>query len=157
MIVRRTWLVLALGAVLGLAVQGADKPDFTGSWKLNVSKSELGQMPPPDKYELKVDHKEPEVKTETTMVGQMGEWKMSAVYKTDGTETVNKMGPNDSKSTAKWDGKILNIATKASWDGNAMEILGKWSLSEDGKSLSMEQTMRSDQGEFTFKWVMDKQ
>lgn len=155
---RRVWLVAFLVVfVCGSAALAADHPDFTGSWKVNVAKSDLGQMPPPDKYEMKVDHKDPDLKTETLMVGQMGEWKMEAVYKTDGTETTNKMGPNESKSTAKWDGKALNIVTKASFDGNSMQILGKWSLSDDGKLLTMEQTIRGDQGDFTMKWVMDKQ
>jgi hypothetical protein len=106
---------------------------------------------------MKVEHKEPDLKAETLMAGQMGEWKMEASYKTDGTETVNKMGPSDSKSTAKWEGKALVIVTKASWEGNAMEITGKWSLSEDGKTLTMDQKIRGDQGEFLMTWVMEKQ
>jgi hypothetical protein len=146
-----------LTSLFAVAVQGAGVPDFSGAWKMNASKSDLGQMPAPEKYELKVEHKEPEIKAETVMVGQMGEWKTTAVYQTNGTETVNKMGPNDSKSTAKWEGNVLKVVTKTSWEGNAMEIQGKWSLSEDGKTLTMEQTIRGDQGEFAMKWVLDKQ
>ena len=96
---RRAWAGLALSFCLSMAAMSAAKPDFSGEWKMNMTKSDLGQMPMPDKYEMKVEHKEPEVKTTTVQAGQMGERTTEAVYKTDGTETTNRMGPNESKST----------------------------------------------------------
>lgn len=157
MLNRRFWVPLALMAAMSLVAQGADKPDFSGNWKLNTSKSDLGQMPVPDKYEMKIDHKDPDMKTVTVSVGQMGERTTEATYKTDGTETTNRMGPNESKSVAKWEGNILGIVTKASFQGNDFEINSKWSLSADGKTLTQDQTMKGSQGEFTFKRVLDKQ
>jgi hypothetical protein len=154
---RRFWLALALSASLSLIAQAADKPDFSGNWKMNAAKSDLGQMPVPDKWEMKVEHKEPDVKTTTVTVGQMGERTTEAAYKTDGTETTNRMGPNDSKSVAKWEGNVLSIITKASFQGNPFEMHSKWSLSADGKTLTMDQTMKSDRGEFALKRVLDKQ
>lgn len=150
-------ITLALLAALALCAAGADTPDFSGTWKMNMAKSDLGQMPVPDKYEMTVTHKEPEVKAVTVTVGQMGERKSEAVYKTDGTETTNRMGQNETKSTAKWAGKVLNITTKGSFQGNAMEIQTKWSLSDDAKVLTIDQTFKSDMGEFATKRVLDKQ
>jgi hypothetical protein len=155
---RRIWALIALSLCFALAALAADKPDFTGNWKLNVSKSDLGQMPAPDKWEMKVEHKEPALKSVTTSVGQMGERVMEANYKTDGTETTNKgFGNSETKSTAKWDGSILAIATQAEFQGNKMEINSRWSLAADGKTLTVEQTMKSERGEFTTKRVLDKQ
>jgi hypothetical protein len=135
----------------------ADVPDFSGAWKMNVAKSDLGQMPMPDKYEMTVTHKEPEVRLVTVTAGQMGERKTETLYRTDGTETTNRMGPNESKSTAKWQGRVLNVVTKGSLQGNAIEIHSKWSLSDDGKTLTVEQTFKSDMGEMATKRVLDKQ
>ena len=155
---RRIWALIALTLCMTVAALGADKPDFSGNWKLNVSKSDLGQMPVPDKWEMKVEHKDPALKSVTTSVGQMGERVMEANYKTDGTETINKgFGNSETKSTAKWDGSILAIATQAEFQGNKMEILSRWNLAADGKTLTVEQTMKSDRGEFTTKRVLDKQ
>ena len=155
---RRTWALIALPLCIALAGLAADKPDFSGNWKLNPSKSDLGQMPVPDKYEMKVEHKEPVLKSTTVSVGQMGERTMEATYKTDGTESINKgFGNSDTKSTAKWDGSVLAIATQAEFQGNKMEILSKWSLAADGKTLTVEQNMKSERGDFTTKRVLDKQ
>lgn len=54
-------------------------PNFSGNWKLNASKSELGQMPVPDQWEMAIEHKDPELKVTTTMAGQMGEFEIRRV------------------------------------------------------------------------------
>ncbi len=154
---RRIPGIIALLACFAFAAMAAP-PDFTGKWKLNVSKSDLGQMPVPDKWEMTVEHKEPAIKTTTVTVGQMGERTMEANYKTDGTETTNKgFGGSETKSTAKWDGSALAITTQAEFQGNKIQITQRWLLADDGKVLNVEQTFKSDQGEFTTKRVLDKQ
>lgn len=155
---RRAWALIALSLCFVIAASAADKPDFSGKWKLNASKSDLGQMPVPDKWEMTVEHKEPNLKSTTVTVGQMGERTMEAVYKTDGTETTNKgFGDSETKSTAKWDGSVLAITTNMEFQGNKMTMESRWSLSADGKVMTVDQTMKSDRGEFTLKRVLDKQ
>lgn len=154
---RKLWMAPALLALLGLSALAADTPNFSGTWKMNMNKSDMGQMPLPDKYEMTITHQEPEIKAVTVTVGQMGERKSETVYKTDGTETTNRMGQNESKSVAKWEGKVLSIVTKGSFQGNSVEIHTKWSLSDDGKTLTMDQTFKSDMGEMASKRVLDKQ
>lgn len=154
---RRIWALIALSLCLALAASAAT-PDFSGKWKLNAAKSDLGQMPVPDKWEMTVEHKEPAIKTTTVSVGQMGERTMEAAYKTDGTETTNKgFGGSETKSKAKWDASVLAITTDAEFQGNKMQILQRWSLSADGKVMTIEQTFKGEQGEFTSKRVLDKQ
>jgi hypothetical protein len=48
-----TLAVLALAALPALA-----KPNFSGDWKLNASKSTFGQMPAPDSMTYKITHTE---------------------------------------------------------------------------------------------------
>ena len=43
--------ILALTALPALA-----KPDFTGDWKLNTSKSTFGDVPGPDSMTIKIAH-----------------------------------------------------------------------------------------------------
>lgn len=132
-------------------------PNFSGNWKLNASKSELGQMPVPDKWDMAIEHKDPELKVTTTMVGQMGERTMSATYKTDGTETETERGQWKSKSTAKWEGDTLHIVSKMNTQNGELTIDEKWSVIEDGKAISITSKWSSQMGEFETKRVMDKQ
>lgn len=154
---RRILGLIALAVCFTFAATAAT-PDFSGKWKLNVAKSDLGQMPVPDKWEMMVEHKEPAIKATTVSAGQMGERTMEANYRTDGTETTNKgFGGSETKSKAKWDGNVLAITTEAEFQGNKMQITQRWSLAPDGKVLTVEQTFKGDQGEFTAKRVLDKQ
>ena len=51
----------ALLIIAGLASMAfaADKPNFSGDWKLNAAKSNFGPIPPPTSYTRKIAHAEP--------------------------------------------------------------------------------------------------
>ncbi|MEO7156283.1 MAG: hypothetical protein ABI039_01900 [Vicinamibacterales bacterium] len=71
--------------------------------------------------------------TDLTIERSMGENKMVATYKLDGTESVNKQmgrgGEIETKSTAKWDGSKLVISTqRPGQDGAMMTQVQTWSL-----------------------------
>ena len=56
---------LALTALVIVAFAGnvaaADKPNFSGQWKMNASKSDYGQIPPPESFTRKIEHVEPSI------------------------------------------------------------------------------------------------
>lgn len=150
-------LVLVATVALLLAGFAAAKPNFTGDWKLNVSKSSFGEFPAPSSMTMKVAHEEPGLKVATAMVSDYGEWNTEASYTTDGKECINKMRETESKSVLKWDGDTLMFDTKAEFGGNPMTIADKWTLSEDGKTLTVERKFTSDRGELIQKLAMEKQ
>lgn len=159
---RRTLLItLSAALVLCGAAAAADKPDFSGSWKLNAAKSDFGQFPAPDKYELKIDHKEPAMNVNSTMAGQWGERTTDSKYTTDGKECLNGEGPGQSTSTLTWDGAVLVIKSTRKWnrDGESVEIKGeeRWTLSEDKKVITQNVKMTSPMGEIEMKRTMEKQ
>ncbi len=43
---------------------------------------------------------------------------------------------NDVKSKAVWDGKTLVITSQANFGGADVKLTDKWSLSDDGKTLT---------------------
>jgi hypothetical protein len=151
--------VLILLAILALAALPAlAKPNFTGDWKLNTSKSNFGQMPAPDSMSYKITHADPKLSTVTRQSGQMGEFEMQASYTTDGKESTNKgFGEATMKSVAKWDGDVLSIETKGQFGDNEFTMTQKVSLSEDGKTMNIVQVFRSSMGEGEQKLVFDKQ
>jgi hypothetical protein len=146
--------VLALAALPALA-----KPNFTGDWKLNASKSTFsGQMPAPDSMTYKVTHDDPKLTTATKQSGQFGEFEQHANYTTDGKESTNEgFQGSTMKSVAKWDGDTLVIETKAQFGDNEVTITQKWTLSADGKTLNVTQAFKSAMGEGEQKMVFDKQ
>ena len=151
--------VLILFAILALAALPAlAKPNFTGDWKLNTSKSNFGQMPAPDSMSYKITHADPKLSTVTKQSGQMGEFEMQASYTTDGKESSNKgFGEATMKSVAKWDGDVLSIETKGQFGDNEFTMTQKVSLSEDGKTMNIVQVFKSSMGEGEQKLVFDKQ
>ena len=145
--------VLALAALPAVA-----KPDFTGDWKLNNSKSTFGEMPAPDSMSIKVDHKEPKITTVSKQSGQMGDLEFHATYTTDGKECTNEgFQGAPFKSTVKWDGDALAIETKGQIMDNDFTMNQKWTLSEDGKTLKVSQHIAAGGQEFEQTLVFDKQ
>lgn len=151
--------VLAIFALLAVAVLPAlAKPNFTGDWKLNTSKSAFGEMPGPDSMSIKVTHDDPKLSTATKQSGQMGEFEMKASYTTDGKECSNEgFQGMTTKSVVKWDGDALVIETKGQFGDNEFTISQRWTLAEDGKTLTMTQTFKSAMGDGQQKLVFEKQ
>ena len=134
-------VVLAV-AIAGLAVaQG--KPDFSGKWAPKVDPNAappaaggggrgggMGGGP----MTLK--------QTATELVQEVvrGENTMTTTYKLDGSESVNAAGQGQSKSVAKWDGAKLVIKTTMEGQNGPTETTATWSLSADGKELTIVRT-----------------
>lgn len=144
--------------LFGLAALSAyAKPNFTGSWKLNSAKSEFGQFPAPSAMTQTAKHEDPSLKVATKMATDNGDMDFDSTYSTDGKETTNAFGPSSMKSVAKWEGDTLTIQTKGQFGDNEITIQDKWTLSEDGKTLTMQRRFVSSQGEMEQKYVMEKQ
>jgi len=78
-------------------------------------------------------------------------------YTTDGKESTNTVNGNEFKSTVKWDGDELTIDTKGSFNGNDFTARDRWTLSGDGKSLTVERHLSSEMGEADQKILFEKQ
>jgi hypothetical protein len=147
-------LALAATAALGIA---ADQPNFSGDWTMDASKSEFGPIPPPDAMTRKIEHSGAAItSTETRKGGAQGDSTATLKYSTDGKETTNELAGSPTKSTAKWDGNALMIATKADFQGTEITINSKWTLSADGKVLTDAWHIVSPQGEFDMTYVLNK-
>ena len=81
--------------------------------------------------------------TELSVERTVGENKVTATYKLDGTESKNSMmgrggAPVESVSVAKWEGPALVIVTKSDMGNGPQESTQKWSLA--GNVLTIETT-----------------
>ncbi|MGA3205770.1 MAG: hypothetical protein ABSF12_25020 [Bryobacteraceae bacterium] len=149
-----TLFVVATAANMAMA---ADKPDFSGNWKLDADKSTFGPMPPPTSMTRKVVHKDPDLSVDQAQSGDQGDQNTSMKYSTDGKETTNSMMGNDVKSKAVWEGKTLVITSAANFGGADVKLTDKWSLSDDGKTLTDVLGISAPQGDFEMTFVLVKQ
>ncbi len=149
----RRLLLLSIPAAMLMA---ADKPDFSGHWVVDLAKSDFGMMPPPSKIERDIDHKDPNISIKTLQVGERGEMKTESSYTTDGKEANVKLRGRDAKVKAKWDGAKLKVNTKSEFNGMEIGQQETWTLSGDGKTLTIDNTINAPQGEFTTKSVFTK-
>lgn len=133
------------------------KPNFTGDWKLNTSKSSFGQMPGPSSMTSKISHEDPKLKNTVKQSSERGDFESESNYTTDGKECTNQMFGNPVTSTLKWEGEVLVIDSKAKFGDNEFTMQDKWSLSGDGKTLTIVRLFKSSMGEGEQKVVLEKQ
>jgi hypothetical protein len=146
------------GVLLCFAVAIAQaKPNFSGTWSLNLTASDFGPMPnKPDKATTTIDHAEPNLLLTSDVTGPQGQRVIKFKYVTDGSEISNVNGPVELKSTAKWDGDVLVIESKGKLQDNEIKFIDKWSLSSDGKTARQARHIVVQQGEFDQTYVYDK-
>jgi hypothetical protein len=155
---RRSLLAgLALVSLSTTLAMAADKPDFSGSWKMNASKSDFGPMPAPDKLERTIKHTDPKMSVTSVSAGPQGEMTTEATYTTDGKDSINTVRGMEVKSVAAWDGSNLIIKSKREVQGMEISLVETWTLSADGKVLTIVNNASTPQGDFTLTTVMDKQ
>lgn len=163
---------MSAGATLALfvlvatvAVAAAAKANFSGTWVLDAAKSAGLRGPSSVTMTVKQDGDKLDVTRKIT--DQQGDRTTSDTYTADGKEGefTMQMGPNSQKGkrTVKWsaDGSTLEIKETASIErqGQTFDIqtVSKWSLSADGKTLTVDQTRTGPQGEQVSKRIFNKQ
>jgi hypothetical protein len=70
---------------------------------------------------------------------------------------VNTVAGVEIKSTTKWEENILRVVSKLVYQGNNVTLDDKISVSEDGKMLTIDRQIVSDQGEAVMKIVLVKE
>jgi len=144
--------MVSFGALSTLA-----RPNFTGHWKLNVSKSDFGQMPAPDSMTQTVTHADPNLTVAIKQSSEGGEIEVESKYTTDGKECVNQVGSAEVRSTLKYEGETLVIVSKGQFGDTAFTMTDKWTVSEDGKVLTIMRHFETGMWEDNQKLVLEKQ
>lgn len=153
---RRICFALSVAALFNAAAF-AQKPNFSGTWRMNVAKSDFGPLPAPESRTDVIEHSDPNLKDSVSAQGAQGKQEFTANYTTDGKEVTNKIGPREVKSTASWEGNNLVVNSRTSFNDNDITIKSTWSLSEDGKILTQNAHFTSPMGEADQKVVFEKQ
>jgi hypothetical protein len=153
----KTLLKYTFAVALVAVTARADKPNFSGDWTLNMDKSNLGPMPPPQSMTRKVEHNDPSMTmTQATVGSPQGDQTFTLKISTDGKETTNEMMGTQAKTKATWEGDTLVINVVLEVQGTEVKLTEKWSLTDGGKTLTDNTHFVIPQGEFDLSYVMNK-
>jgi hypothetical protein len=132
------------------------KPDFTGTWKFNPSKSLL-QILAPDATEFVIDHREPLFRLSRTHVvgGKSDALKLELT--TDGNEITGDHGELHFRSRIYWNGETLVFETNVVQRGETGVNTVRYTLSDTRDSILAEERFRSKNTNYDNKWVLDRE
>ena len=130
----KTLFVLA-----ALVCQAAASPNFSGHWKLNAEKSKLDE---PFQEERTIEQKDPEISVHVKASVDGEEQESTTKFTTDGKETKTMVDGDPLFTTAHWDGDALVCDSTSIGDTDTTELHDRWSLSEDGKLLTIQRRVK---------------
>jgi len=163
---------LAGGVVAGQKEQPKPpgKPDLSGTWAFDKSKSKLGMLERTPlanaEVTLVIVHKDPELKVtqKGSLNGQTSS--LDLVYYSDGRGETNPpmFGSREVKSKTKWDGNKLvsksstqiPLGRGAAGDVAFIDVSVKRELSEDGKTLIITTSTSGPRGTEVIKQVFNR-
>ena len=139
----RTWLSLFFGlsAALLIAAQ-ASRPNFSGRWELDKSRSDFGSLPPDNAMEL-IEHQEPKLTIAQVWKDAEGGHTVIWQLTTDGAENLTRMNETEIASRTVWEGSILVTDWRMKRGARLSEGKYRRSLSEDRKTLAVGVRQRS--------------
>jgi hypothetical protein len=112
-------------------------PDFSGTWVLNVYRSDLAGEPPPQSKVQRVEHKGTELVVTIDEINERGTVHGAARYTTDGQDCVNDVLGNSMTSSISWEGGVMVMRTWGKFGQAGIMLIDRWSLSPDGKTLTI--------------------
>jgi hypothetical protein len=158
----RTSLPCGLLVVLALAATGTaagqSAPNLSGTWVLQADQSSFGMMPAPQSRTDVIDHQEPKLTIKRTTTNANGETTTSELtYAVDGQPYKNMAGPTEITSRLHWDGKVLVSVSTATAPQGEVTITDRYTLSEDGKTLTQQRSLSVAGQEIAQTMVLAKQ
>ena len=136
----------------------AQAPDLSGSWVLQVDKSDFGPMPGLTSRTDVITHKDPSLTIKRSIVSANGNATSDLVYAVDGKPWKNTTSDgSEITSTLKWDGPVLVVTSILNTPNGEATITDRFSLSSDGKTMTQDRMIAVAGQEIAQKLVLVKQ
>lgn len=142
------------------------KTDLSGTWKLNVDKSEFGPVPGPSTQTDVIEQNGPTVKVSVNAETEQGKLQYTMSFTTDGKEiTISPDAPGAHPNpevtlqtiSASWQGATLDVNQKLTYGDEPVTGVSHYALSPDGKVLTITSDYQSQMGDATRVFVFEKQ
>jgi hypothetical protein len=135
--------------------KAADKPSYSGEWKMNLASSNFGQLPPPDSFVRKIELAGPALSIVEKQSAGGSQSTTTRKLTTDGKPATLDLNGYPAVCSAVWDGK--DIVATSSMDSAGLKFTDRMSLSADGKTLTSKVQIASPQGDADLTIVFDRQ
>jgi hypothetical protein len=136
--VKNRLLILGfLSSATLLIVAQAGRPNFSGRWELDKSRSDFGPLPPDESAMELIQHQEPKLTITQVWKDAEGEHTLVWQLTTDGAENLTRINETEIASRTVWeDGRLI---TEWRMKRGAQLSAGKYdrSLSEDRKTMTV--------------------
>ncbi len=147
--------ILAILAPGGASAQTV--PNLSGTWVLQVDKSNYGGLQGPQSRTDVIEHREPKLTIRRTTVAGGQENQATLVYEIDGKPYKNMVGPTEITSTLRWEGNVLVSVTLAPGPQGEVTITDRYELSADGQTLTQLRTLSVQGQELMQTMVLARQ
>jgi hypothetical protein len=145
-------LALLFAAAPAARAQQADAqqhPDFSGTWKLNLDKSDYGDLQGPDTRTDIIEQRDGHITERVTAAGRHRTQQYTLDFATDGTSTAL---PPDTKMgivvilavSSRWQGSALIVTQNLRFQGAPLVAINRYTLSADANTLTIALAFSSD-------------
>lgn len=149
--------IVCMFAALTFVAAAANKPDFSGEWKMNIGKSSLGPIPAPTSLVRRIIHSDPTLTITEEQKGGSGDHVITRQYTTDGKQVTFQENGASVQATAMWDGESLVIRSNADAGGFTVVFTEKMTLMDGNKVLNDAVHIVSPQGAIDAIYSFDRQ
>lgn len=149
------YLTAVAAMVIAAPVPGADKPpNLSGKWTLDKASSEFARGAP-DSLTAAITDDGKSIRMVQTVGGPEGD-RATEIDFDRGAETVNHMGDMEMRTKLRQDGAKLLEDTTFTGPRGTLTRKSVITLSEDGRTLTLDAGYESPDGAFREKIVLDK-
>jgi hypothetical protein len=140
----RILLLIAANLIAIFPNARAADPDFSGNWRLDVSRSRIHAQHSPTER-LNIEHAAPDIRCALRSDGTNPTpvW----LVRTDGRESRSKIGENEWVTIAKWEGAALLVNTIVRKPRGQYTDMQRWRRSRDGSTLTIRRDIVDARGE----------
>jgi hypothetical protein len=128
---------VGVAAAMAPAGPASSPPNFSGTWVLNPHRSEFAGETPPLSELQQVEHKGIDLVVTIDEIGERGTVHGVARYTTDGKDVTNDVLGNSMKSSIGWDQDVMILRTWGRFGNADIMLIDRWSLSPDGRTLTI--------------------
>lgn len=142
-----TRLLLLVGMlVCCLSAQEADKPDFSGTWQLDLLRTRFGDLPKPKSLTLEIEHRDPKIRIAAVSEDKGGETRETMDLTTDGAQYAHTAGGRSCTASARWhwwEGRRLSVDVQC----GGVSRSRRFTMGAKGKILTTVLTVQDGSGE----------
>ncbi len=149
--------MLAGGLLFGAEASAAARAkDFSGKWKADLARCDFGSMTPPKSFIRTVEQGSLYVTIVADLETERGRRSSELRFTLDGEESVNHVEGTRVTGLARMLGSHLLLTTTRTVEGKKVVLDELWSLSPDGKTLTVEGLVRTPVGEEPILVIFEK-